>query len=111
MSSAAAAPDPAPPLETRLAMVVLRLTPDCREVSRLTSEELDHPLPWGTRSRLRLHRMFCQYCARYAKQLDLLREASQQLPAHIEASERPALGSEAKARLKRALHERAGHSE
>jgi hypothetical protein len=105
MSSASAEPHAPPPLKTRLAMVVLRLTPDCREVSRLTSEERDHPLPLGLRSRLHLHRMFCKYCARYAKQLDLLRDASQRLPEQVEQLGGPGLKDSAKERLKRALRE------
>jgi hypothetical protein len=83
-----------------------RLTPTCREVVRLTSEERDRPLPIGLRLRLRLHRIFCKWCARYARQLDLLSEASHLYPEHLDSAERPALDGDAKARLKRAIRER-----
>ncbi len=105
MSPVSAEPDPTPPLKTRLAMVVLRLTPDCREISRLTSEERDHTLPWSTHTRLRLHRVFCKYCARYAKQLDLLREASRRLPEQMDAAGAPAMPASVKDRLKKSLQE------
>jgi len=106
MSPVSAHPNASQPLKARLAGFVLRLTPNCREVSRLTSEERDHALPFGTRSRLGLHRLLCKYCARYAEQLDLLREASQRLSEHSDEAGGPVLGESAKARLKRALRNR-----
>ncbi len=83
------------------------LTPTCHEVARLTSEARDHQLPAGIRMRLGLHRSFCQWCARYAKQLDLIGEASQLFPEHLDDLAGPGLGEDAKARLKRVLQERA----
>ena len=87
------------------------LTPTCREVARLTSEGRDHPLPVGTRLRLGLHRSFCQWCARYANQLDLVAEASQLFPEQIDEHAAPGLGEDAKARMKRALQEQVGRGE
>ncbi len=81
------------------------LVPTCKEVTRLTSEGLDHPLPTGMRLRLRLHRCFCQWCARYAKQLDLVQEASVQFPEHLDQMEEPTLDAHAKARMKFALRD------
>lgn len=97
----APAPDQKPPgwLTARLADAVWRITPDCREVARLTSEGRDRPLPLGTRLRLGLHRSFCQWCARYLEQLDLIHEASRQLPAQHDG----ALPDDARARLKERL--------
>jgi hypothetical protein len=94
-------------LKARIGSLVWRITPDCREVTRLTSEERDHALPFDTRTRLGLHRMFCKYCARYAEQLELLHQASQRLLERQEEDAEPALRAEAKARLKRALREKA----
>jgi hypothetical protein len=37
-------------ITAKLANLVWRMTPDCREVTRLTSEGRDRPLPLGTRS-------------------------------------------------------------
>lgn len=87
------------------------LTPTCREVARLTSEERDHPLPLGTRLRLGLHRCFCQWCARYASQLDLLHKAGRELPAHTGEAGAPGLSGETRARMTRALRSRLRNEE
>ena len=99
--------DHAPPnwLKTKVSGWFWSLTPTCKEVARLTSEGRDHPLPLGMRLRLGLHRSFCQWCARYAKQLDLVHEASHLFPEHVDQMEGPALKSDAKARMKRALQD------
>jgi hypothetical protein len=91
-------------LKTRFANLVWRITPNCRQVTRLASEELDRPLPPGLRARLGLHRRFCPHCARYARQLEVLCEATRRLPEDLEESAEPALTEDAKARMKRALH-------
>jgi hypothetical protein len=91
-------------ITAKLANLVWRMTPDCREVTRLTSEGRDRPLPLGTRLRLGLHRCFCKWCARYAKQLDLLHEANLLFAEHVDQIGGPTLDSDAKARIKLALH-------
>jgi hypothetical protein len=95
--------EPRPWLKARVSAWFWSLTPTCREVARLTSEGRDHPLPLGMRLRLGLHRGFCQWCARYAEQLDLLHEASQLYPKHIEHLKGPKLDENARARMKGAL--------
>ena len=93
-------------ITTKVANVVWRITPHCREVTRLTSEGRDHPLPLGARLRLGLHRRFCVWCARYAGQLDLLQEASQRFPQHVAETGGPALADDARTRMKRELRNR-----
>lgn len=95
-------------LKTKVSSWFWSLTPSCREVARLTSEGRDHPLPLGMRTRLGLHRSFCKWCARYAKQLDLVHEASQLFPEHLDEVGGPTLDNDAKARMKRALHDQLG---
>jgi len=95
-------------LKTKVSTWFWSLTPTCKEVARLTSEGRDHSLPFGVRFRLGLHRSFCQWCARYAKQLDLIHEASHVLPEHIDQMTGANLGRDAKARMKRALRKEAG---
>jgi hypothetical protein len=92
-------------IKARVADIVWRITPHCREVARLTSEQRDHPLPLGVRMRLGLHRAFCKWCTRYARQLDLLQEAAHRFPEHLDEIAGPALPADAKARLKRATRE------
>ncbi|MGH8046509.1 MAG: hypothetical protein ACREKL_04625 [Chthoniobacterales bacterium] len=93
-------------LKTKIADLVWRITPNCREVARLTSEGRDRTLPPGVRLRLGLHRLACKWCARYAGQLDLLHQASRRLPAQLETTGEPALSIETKSRLKEALRRR-----
>ena len=95
--------DPSNWITAKLANLVWRMTPDCREVTRLTSEGRDRSLALGTRLRLGLHRCFCKWCARYAKQLDLLHEANQLFAKNADQIDGPGLDSGAKARMKRAL--------
>jgi hypothetical protein len=97
--------DEKPPhwLKAKVANLVWQLTPTCREVARLTSEEREHPRPLPTRLRLRVHRHFCTWCARYAKQLDLMHDASQFFPEHLDEIGGPALDSDARERMKRTL--------
>jgi hypothetical protein len=79
------------------------MTPNCREVTRLTSQERDRVLPLGTQLKLALHRRFCRWCARYAKQLQFLHQASHLLPENSDRTEGPLLERDAKRRMKKAL--------
>lgn len=92
-------------LKTKVSSWFWSLTPTCKEVARLTSEGRDHPLPLGMRLRLGLHRSFCQWCDRYAKQLDLVHEASRRFPEHVDQIDEANLDGDGKARMKRALRE------
>lgn len=99
--------DHAPPnwLKTKVSNWFWALSPACKEVARLTSESRDHPLPSGMRLRLGLHRCFCKWCARYAQHLDLVHEASHLFPEHADQAGGPALATNAKTRIKRAIRE------
>jgi hypothetical protein len=73
----------------------------CRGALRLTSLERDEALSRPVRFRLRLHRLLCKFCRRYALQLAFLGVAlRRQLPSG------PPLGREARKRLKDALNGR-----
>lgn len=106
MSSAPADHEPSFWLKARIAGVVLLITPDCRKVTRLTSEGRDRELSFLTRTQLGLHKCFCKYCARYAAQLDVIRDAAQHLPERRNESKQPILPGDAKRRWKQALRER-----
>jgi hypothetical protein len=94
-------------LKARLAKLSRLITTRCREVARLTSEGRDRPLPLPTRLRIGLHRCFCTWCDRYAKQLDLLHEASQRFPEHLDETGGQSLAGDARERMKRALRQQA----
>lgn len=74
--------------------------PDCRDMSRRLSEERDGRV-LGLRARL--HLLICDVCSRLRSQLGLLGTAARGRPQGG-----PALTSEAKARLRRALGSDAG---
>ena len=80
---------------------------NCRDASRLTSEDLDHPLSWSKRLALKLHLSMCRYCKRYARQLSFLHqiidlggEELEDVPFESEVH----LCEDAKERIRQALH-------
>jgi len=48
----------------------------CKDVSQKFSESLDRKLPLHERMFIRMHQLMCRYCARFRRQLLLLRELS-----------------------------------
>lgn len=93
-------------IATRISKLFWRISPSCKEVSRLSSEECDHPLSISSRLQIRLHRRFCVWCARYAQQIDFVNEATHDLPEHLHEIEGGTLDNDAKARLKSALRDK-----
>jgi Putative zinc-finger len=91
-------------LTAKLVAFIARLTPRCKEVTRLLSQGMDRPLPLRTRVALRLHFTVCDYCRRYAKQLRFLRQVSRVLPQRGVGRSPVTLPEAAKARLRQALH-------
>src|ERR1700744_2185880 len=95
--------DPSNWITGKLVNLVWMITPDCREVTRLTSEGRDRLLPLGARLRLGLHRRFCKWCGRYARQLDLLHKANHLFAALLDQITGPSLNTDAKSRTKFSL--------
>src|SRR5262245_15624594 len=81
------------------------LSPNCREVSRLQSEALDHSLSAAKRAGLRMHLLLCRWCRRYGKQVRFLREAVREHPDEL--NEGQTLSPQARERLKQSLRDRA----
>jgi predicted anti-sigma-YlaC factor YlaD len=48
---------------------------DCREASRLISQNADRPLPLARRLQLRLHLVICDACSNFSRQVAHLRRA------------------------------------
>ncbi len=48
----------------------------CKDVSQKFSESMDQKLPFHHRLFIRIHMLMCKYCARFRRQLLLLRELS-----------------------------------
>lgn len=53
----------------------------CRDVTRLISESMDRTLPVGKRIGVRLHLLICRFCARYERQLLLIRDTVRRIAA------------------------------
>jgi RNA polymerase subunit RPABC4/transcription elongation factor Spt4 len=47
---------------------------NCKEVSRRISESMDHNLPLYQRMLIWMHLLMCKYCARFRRQIIMLRE-------------------------------------
>ncbi|KPK31494.1 MAG: hypothetical protein AMK69_00020 [Nitrospira bacterium SG8_3] len=78
----------------------------CEEVTQLVSESLDRELSLRQRVSTKMHLMMCRLCSRYNKQLAGLREAFRLHAMREEDIDiYPAsLSSEARQRIKQALH-------
>jgi len=78
----------------------------CKDVTRLISESMDRSLPLGKRIGVRLHLLICKFCARYERQLILIRETIRRFSASVEAPGEPSgetLTEEAKERINKSL--------
>jgi len=78
----------------------------CKDATRLISESMDTSLPLGKRIGVRLHLLICKFCARYKRQLLLIRETARRFAAPEDAPREPlgeTLSEEAKARIRQSL--------
>jgi len=57
----------------------------CKDVTQLLSESMDTSLPISRRVGVRLHLLMCKFCARYERQLLLIRETVRRLVETEEA--------------------------
>lgn len=87
-------------------VLLARLTPSCRDVTRLASESMDRTLPLSTRIQLQLHYWICQACTEYRRQLLVLRQATTRSATKTHAQAGTQLSSAAEARLKEAFRAR-----
>lgn len=53
----------------------------CKDATRLISESMDRSLPLRKRIGVRVHLLICRFCARYERQLLLLRETARRIAA------------------------------
>ncbi len=78
----------------------------CKDVTRLISESMDRSLPLGKRIGVRVHILMCKFCARYERQLLLIRETLRRLAATEEQLGKllgETLSEEARARILESL--------
>ncbi len=82
--------------------------PSCEEVTRLKSDSMDSGLPLRQSLAIKFHMLFCQWCRKYGKQLDMIRDATRKFKAKINnIDNKPsiALSPNIKDRLKNLLKE------
>lgn len=77
------------------------LMKNCKETSQLVTQSLDRRLTWNERIGMRIHLAFCDNCARFMKQMQLLRKW---LSDEDEASQ-SGLTDESRERIARKLQE------
>lgn len=81
----------------------------CKDVTKLLSESMDRSLPLGKRIGVRLHLIICKWCARYGRQLLLIRETAMRLAATVGApgeSFGDTLSEEARERIRESIKNR-----
>ncbi len=76
----------------------------CKDVSKKISDSMDRNLPFHHRMFIRIHLMMCKYCARFKKQLLMLRKLSRLETSSGEDSTPPiVLSMEARKRIKKSM--------
>ncbi|HSH96377.1 MAG TPA: hypothetical protein VK968_19675 [Roseimicrobium sp.] len=96
-------------IQEKFVIFMWKITPDCAEMSRLSSKGLDQPLGFRMWLRMRLHFIICVWCRRYYKQLRFMHHAAPGLHDHGPEGTRVGLSADAKKRLKESLR-KAGES-
>lgn len=72
----------------------------CRDITRLISESMDRTLPVGKRLGVRLHLILCRFCARYERQLLLIRDTVRRIAGEEAEPVPDVLSAEARERIR-----------
>lgn len=76
----------------------------CEEISQKVSQSMDVRLPFHHRMAIRTHLLMCRYCARFRRQLNLLRKMSRHDDSGILPPGSPSrLSQESRERIKKSL--------
>lgn len=76
----------------------------CKDVSQKVSLSMDVQLPFHHQMAVRIHLLMCRYCARFRRQLMMLRKMSRHTDADPTPTQTPkTLSPEIKERIKKAL--------
>ena len=78
---------------------------NCRDTAQLVSESMDHRLPWQRRLQVRIHLFMCDNCARYKKQLRLLRQIFKKQAEPQADDSSPILNETVKDRLRKLVED------
>lgn len=80
-----------------------RWTPTCSRMTRLISDEMERPLPWLARLKMRAHYVVCCYCEDYKRDLRHLRFALRHAHEHVGELSDARLAPEVKQKIKEVL--------
>jgi len=83
---------------------ILRKLQPCSQLVPLMSESMDRRLSVFEYFELRLHLLVCTWCARYLKQIKLLRCVLNSAPIMDDSPSESSLSSEARQRIAKALN-------
>lgn len=81
----------------------------CRDVTRLISLSMDRSLPLGNQIGVRIHLLLCRFCARYERQLHLIRDTVRRLVTEEKTAKGPfsgGLSENARERIRQSLFSR-----
>ena len=79
----------------------------CKDVSQKVSLSMDVQLPYHHRMAVQMHLRMCRYCARFRRQLIMLRKMSRHIDSEQPGSEATGkLSNESKERIKETLRSR-----
>jgi len=92
-------------IKMRWVVWVWNHTPNCAEMSRLSSLAFEQTPSFAMRLKMRLHHLICVWCRRYEKQLQFLHRAAPKLQEEIEAASKRKLTEESKRRMVERLRE------
>ena len=85
--------------KSKMDRIMFKVLPSCKEAMHLHSCAQDERLPLRKRFLLWMHCIMCRFCARYGKQLRLLRKWTKQLPEKYDYSKVAKLPDDAKERI------------
>jgi hypothetical protein len=67
-------------LKTGDSSIFLLSIMNCKDVTRLVSQSMDEKIPWHLHLKIRFHLIYCTWCKRYQKQLEILRQTLRAMP-------------------------------
>lgn len=96
-------------IKVMMDMLVLMVTPACREIVQTLSDSLEEPVPWFKRFYIKPHLLCCPSCSRYLANIKTLRVLMQRYALRVERGESlalPGLSEDARRRIVTALRDR-----
>jgi hypothetical protein len=95
-------------LSAPMMAVLSKLTPSCKEVSRLISDSLERPLSTREKLGVKIHLWGCDLCKRYRDQLIMLQKVFEKYSISFNSEDLlggTKLRPEAKDKIRKLLHE------